>query len=214
MSARTNVAVSQRPFDPKVLPLVHSNGQFSFRPLATIYFVRYKVSDQARNTYMEFKESYSLADVVRVSRGKRRSVQLWAESGAIQAYSATDRRGTGTHRQFSRDETIIACCLNVLAKRQVGIGELIRIGRGIRYFLNRGKFRKLVEDVISAEGWEESWNYFLVIIWTEHRDPYVLLLEESELSPELGNRLKGAGLSVIIPLRKAFENLRISTKAK
>ena len=81
---------------------------------------------------------YSLADIVRISGGKRRSVQLWAEAGAIRAFSRTDRQGTGTHRRFSRDEVIIACCLDSLARRQVGIGELIRIGRGLRKFLNAG----------------------------------------------------------------------------
>lgn len=95
---------------------------------------------------------YSLADVVRISGGKRRSVQLWAEAGAIRAFSRTDRRGTGTHRRFSRDEVIIACCLNGLARRQVGIGELIRIGRGLRKFLNSGDSRREVESAASFKG--------------------------------------------------------------
>src|SRR5450759_1662022 len=93
---------------------------------------------------------YSLADVVRMTGGKRRSVQLWAESGAILAYPATDKRGTGTHRSFSRDEVIIACCLNGLARRQVGIGELILICIWLRTFLNRCIFRAQIEDSISC----------------------------------------------------------------
>jgi hypothetical protein len=148
---------------------------------------------------------YSLADVSRISGGKRRSVQLWAESKAILAYSATDRRGTGTHRRFNRDEVIIACCLNGLARRQVGIGELIRIGRGLRSFLNRGKVRASIEEIISEPAEYES---FLVVIWTEERDPNVLILDESELSPELGNRLKGHGLSIILPLRVCLSGLK------
>jgi hypothetical protein len=149
-------------------------------------------------------EDYSLADVVRMTGGKRRSVQLWAESGAIRAYSATDKRGTGTHRRFSRDEVIIACCLNGLARRQVGIGELIRIGRGLRNFLNRGKFRARIEEAISTT---ETWEDYLVVIWAEDRDPYVLMLDESELSPEIGNRVKGGGLSIILPLRTCLAGL-------
>src|ERR1035437_3747005 len=104
---------------------------------------------------------YSLADVVRMTGGKRRSVHLWAESGAI-----------------------LACCLNGLARRQVGIGELIRIGRGLRTFLNRGKFRAEIEESISGT---EPGEYYLVVIWPEEKDPYVLLLDESEISPEIGN---------------------------
>jgi hypothetical protein len=148
---------------------------------------------------------YSLADVVRMTSGKRRSVQLWAESGAILAYPATDKRGTGTHRSFSRDEVIIACCLNGLARRQVGIGELIRIGRGLRTFLNRGKFRAQIEESISGT---EPGEYYLVVIWPEEKDPYVLLLDESEISPEIGNRVKGHGLSIILPLTKCLSGLK------
>jgi hypothetical protein len=147
---------------------------------------------------------YSLADVVRMSGGKRRSVQLWAEAGAIRAFSRTDKRGTGTHRRFSRDEVIIACCLNGLARRQVGVGELLRIGKGIRKFLNSGNSRRQVEHAISTK---EAWGYYLVIIWEEDRDPCVLMLEESEFSPEIGERVKGHCLSIILPLKKCLAGL-------
>jgi hypothetical protein len=150
-------------------------------------------------------DDYSLVDVARITGGKRRSIQLWAEAQAIRAYSATDRHGTGTHRRFSREEVIIACCLNGLARRQVGIGELIRIGKGIRTFLNRGKARARIEEIIEAK--EASWDEYLVIIWTEHRDPYVSMLEESD-SAEFGNRVIGAGLSIILPLRKCLSGLK------
>ncbi len=153
-------------------------------------------------------EDYSLADVVRITGGKRRSVQLWAEAGAIRAYSATDKRGTGTHRRFSRDEVIIACCLNGLARRQVGIGELIRIGRGLRQYLNRGHSRARIEEVIEAKGWEPSWEEYFVIVWPEEGDPYVLMLEESELSPEVGGRVRRGGLSIILPLRDCLSGLK------
>ena len=164
---------------------------------------------QERNTYLgEIMEDYSLADAVRISGGKRRSVQLWAEAAAIRAHSATDKRGTGTHRRFSRDEVIIACCLNGLARRQVGIGELIRVGRGLRGFLNRGNSRIRIEEIIEAKGWEPSWDEYLVIIWTENQNPYVVMLEESELSPELGTRVTGAGLAIILPLRTCLSGLK------
>jgi hypothetical protein len=148
---------------------------------------------------------YSLADVVRMTGGKRRSVQLWAESGAIRAYSATDKRGTGTHRRFSRDEVIIACCLNGLARRQVGIGELIRIGRGLRRCLNQGQFRAQIEEAISGLA---TWEHYLMVVWPEDKDPYVLLPDESEISPEIGDRVKGHGLSIILPLTKCLSGLK------
>jgi hypothetical protein len=148
---------------------------------------------------------YSLADVVRMTGGKRRSVQLWAESGAILAYPATDKRGTGTQRRFSRDEVIIACCLNGLARRLIGIGELIRVGRGLRAFLNRGKSRADIEGAISGK---EQWEYYLVIFWTEEKDPYVMLLDESEFSLEISDRVKGHGLSIILPLTKCLAGVK------
>ena len=152
----------------------------------------------------ETELDYSLADVVKVSGGKRRSVQLWAEAGAIQAFSRTDKRGTGTHRRFSRDEVIIACLLNGLARRRVGIGELIRIGRGLRKFLKSDDSRKEVEEAISTK---EAWEYYLFVIWEEDRDPYVLMLEEPYFY-EISARVKGRGLSIILPLRKYLAGMR------
>jgi hypothetical protein len=148
---------------------------------------------------------YSLADVVKMSGGKRRSVQLWAEAGAIRAFSRTDKRGTGTHRRFSRDEVIIACCINGLARRQVGIGELIRIGRGLRKFLNAGNSRKDVEDAISGKG---TWAYYLFIIWDEDRDPYVLMPDEPEFAQEINPGKKIHSLTIILSLKRWLAGLR------
>jgi hypothetical protein len=147
---------------------------------------------------------FSLAQLVKVTGGKRRSVQLWAEAAAILAYPTTEKRGTGTHRKFSRVEAIIACVLNALAKRQVGIGELVRIGRGIRAFLNSGKSRVELEEILNRKA---EWNFFLVIIWKHEGDPEVSLNEEPELSPLIGDNVKDDGLSIILPLRRALEGL-------
>jgi hypothetical protein len=140
-----------------------------------------------------------------MSGGKRRSVQLWAEAGAIKAFSRTDKRGTGTHRRFSRDEVIIASCINGLARRQVGIGELIRIGRGLRKFLNAGNSRKDIEDAISGKG---TWEYYLFIIWDEDRDPYVLLPDEREFAQEINPGENVRSLIIILPLKRYLAGLR------
>jgi len=147
---------------------------------------------------------YSLADVVRMSGGKRRSVQLWAEAGAIRAFSRTDKRGTGTHRRFSREEVVIACCLNGLARRQVGIGELIRIGKGFRKFLNDENSRKDVERVISFKG---TYEPLLFIIWDEDREPLVLLPDEPDFTNIISTD-KAHSLTVILPLRRCLAGLR------
>src|SRR6266849_6509502 len=123
---------------------------------------------------------YTLADVVRVSRAKRRSIQLWAEAGVIRAYSLTDRRGTGTHRRFSRDEAIIASVLNVFNRRQVAIGELQRLATGLRTFLNTGRNRKGIEDAITGQ------PRFLIITWQTERSPDVDVCEVGTIEEKIG----------------------------
>jgi hypothetical protein len=145
---------------------------------------------------------YSLADVVNITGGKRRSVQLWADAGAIRALPRTDRRGTGTHRRFSRDEVIIACCLNSLARRQVGIGELARIGKALRKLL--GEYRMGDSILVGTKRYE----WYLFIVWEESRDPDAVFLDEEEFALEITKRVKGRGLSIILPLREAVARLQ------
>ncbi|MCS3449552.1 hypothetical protein M2222_001627 [Bradyrhizobium elkanii] len=77
-------------------------------------------------------DSYSLRDLVEVTGAKRRSLQLWADAGVILAERGTQRAGTGTHRQFSRREAIVACIIRPLAERQIAIGELLALSDRIR----------------------------------------------------------------------------------
>jgi hypothetical protein len=63
------------------------------------------IDRQVRNTYL-VNMKYTLADVVRESSAKRRSVQLWPDADIIRADSSTDRKGTGTHRRFGRDPAV------------------------------------------------------------------------------------------------------------
>ncbi|QKC84384.1 hypothetical protein [Mesorhizobium sp. NZP2077] len=75
---------------------------------------------------------YTLADLTRIVGAKRRTIQLWAEAGAIKADDETERAGTGTHRRFSRREALIACLLKPFADYQMSIGFLIGIADSIR----------------------------------------------------------------------------------
>jgi hypothetical protein len=77
-------------------------------------------------------DSYSLGDLVEITGAKRRSIQLWADAGVIQAERATERAGTGVHRRFSRTEAIVACVIHPFAERQIAIGELLSISALIR----------------------------------------------------------------------------------
>jgi hypothetical protein len=77
-------------------------------------------------------EFFTLADLVKVTGAKRRSLQLWADAGVIKAVKGTHRAGTGTHRLFDPHEAIVACIVHAFALHQIAIGELLTISAGIR----------------------------------------------------------------------------------
>jgi hypothetical protein len=75
---------------------------------------------------------YSLSDLAEISGAKRRTVQLWAEGGALRAEPGSDRMGRGTHREFQQIEAVIAAILARLAPWNISIGKLRRIAEGFR----------------------------------------------------------------------------------
>ena len=75
---------------------------------------------------------YTLADLTRITGAKRRTVQLWAEGGVIRALPGTGHGGKGTHRKFSREETMIACIIHAFARQQMPIGMLLRVSEMLR----------------------------------------------------------------------------------
>jgi hypothetical protein len=74
----------------------------------------------------------TLADIVRATGAKARSVQLWADAGVLLPDPDTDREGSGRHRQFSKREAMIACIIAPFAAEKVAIGGLKAIARGLR----------------------------------------------------------------------------------
>jgi hypothetical protein len=90
--------------------------------------------------------SYTLADLERVTGAKRRSLQLWADAGVIKAMKGTNRAGTGTHRTFSREEAIVACVVYAFALHQIAIGELLSISTKVREALHSRKGRAPTAD--------------------------------------------------------------------
>jgi DNA-binding transcriptional MerR regulator len=112
--------------------------------------------------------SYTLADLVRVTGAKRRSLQLWADAGVIEPERGTNRAGTGTHRRFSREQAIVACIIRGFAERQMAIGELLTIAKRIRaFFRSDDRVKPLVESVIKGEA-----DLMLILeTWMEGRNP-------------------------------------------
>jgi hypothetical protein len=96
---------------------------------------------------------FTLADLVRITGAKRRSLQLWADRGALKAEPETNTAGSGVHRQFSKDEAIIACILNGLALQEVAIGNLVKAANGIRSaYFRVPHLRETFEEALRGEG--------------------------------------------------------------
>lgn len=75
---------------------------------------------------------YTLADIVRRTGAKRRSVQLWADAGVIRALEETQHGGSGVHRLFGDQELEIAALVSALAEMAISIGALKFIADHIR----------------------------------------------------------------------------------
>lgn len=150
--------------------------------------------------------SYSLADLVEIVGAKRRSIQLWADAGAIQAESGSERAGRGVHRRFSRDEAIIACIVYAFASRTMAIGELRSIGDVVR----RRFIPEKREEIASAIN-DES-DCYLAVIWTEHyRDTVMNVVKERGKPPTWAQftRLAGKGsFAAVVMLNPYFAGLR------
>jgi hypothetical protein len=89
---------------------------------------------------------YSLSHLAVMTDLTPRTVQVWAEAGALRALPGTERRGTGVPRRFSWDEAAIACVLAPLSKLQVSIGTLLQVAGSIRPHMDilRPKLRDAV----------------------------------------------------------------------
>jgi hypothetical protein len=74
----------------------------------------------------------TLADIVKATGAKPRTVQLWADAGVIVPELGSDREGSGRHRQFSKREAAIASIIAPFAVEKVAIGGLKAIAFGLR----------------------------------------------------------------------------------
>lgn len=146
---------------------------------------------------------YTLADLVRVTGAKRRSLQLWADAGVIRAKKGTNRAGTGTHRLFSRDEAIVACIIHAFALHQMSIGELLNISRAAPRYPDSPLRRIFVEPTIRGESdavmvfssWREKGHVLFGVSYSHADDQNLLsqFLLEALSRPE--------GFASVIKLR-------------
>ncbi len=126
----------------------------------------------------------TLAEVVKLTGAKRRSVQLWADAGIILAVEGTDRAGTGVHRRFNSDEVKLIALLVPLARWGVSIGllrafarsfrEAFRFGSsGRKRFPTEAKLARAFERVAAGEG-----NNYLVFSHTQKTLMFDVITDE------------------------------------
>ena len=94
---------------------------------------------------------HTLADITQITGAKRRTVQLWAEAGAIKAEPLTERAGSGVHRVFSDEEVFVACVLNGLASKSISIGVLIRAAEAFRSLIATPSFKEIIFNAIDGK---------------------------------------------------------------
>jgi hypothetical protein len=132
----------------------------------------------------------TLADIVRATGAKSRSVQLWADAGVILPDPGSDREGSGRHRQFSKREAMIACIIAPFAAEKVAIGGLKAIARGLREIrfsseervLNQalaGRGRNFIQITTFLDDESGKTGYAIRLINSDHTNmPLLQFLEE------------------------------------
>jgi DNA-binding transcriptional MerR regulator len=75
---------------------------------------------------------YSASDVARLSGAPLRAVRYWALTRVLEAAPESDRAGTGKHRQFSKQEVLIACVVQYFSSRGLQVGQLTNISKTLR----------------------------------------------------------------------------------
>ena len=72
-------------------------------------------------------DEFTLAQVAEITGAKPRTIQFWADNGVLVPSTATQRAGRGTHRRFSRAETIFATIVHGFARQNVSLGRLVQL---------------------------------------------------------------------------------------
>jgi DNA-binding transcriptional MerR regulator len=75
---------------------------------------------------------YSASDVARLAGAPLRAVRYWALTRVLEAAPESDRAGTGKHRQFGKQEVLIACIVQYFAAKGLQVGQLTKISKTFR----------------------------------------------------------------------------------
>jgi len=115
--------------------------------------------------------TYTVADVIKATGLKRRTVQFWADKGVIQATRATQEGGSGVHRSFTRNEVIIACLMHPFSLGWHGdqtrsLSELREMAKTLRHLLRSRVTAEDLEAAIKGQG-----SFYLVFFWRFGQTP-------------------------------------------
>jgi DNA-binding transcriptional MerR regulator len=106
------------------------------------------------------------SDVARLSGAPMHTIRYWAQTSVLEA--VRDQTGTGHHRQFSREEVVIASVVQYFSSRGVQVEHLADISKTLRAALLsevwawdclngaiRGDFKVFM--VVPDQGLEHGW---------------------------------------------------------
>ena len=109
--------------------------------------------------------TYTVADVIKATGLKRRTVQFWADKEVIHATKGTQEGGSGVHRSFTRNELIIACLIHPLSlgwrrDQTRSLGELKELARALRNLLRLAVTREDFDAAVAGNG-----QFYLILTW-------------------------------------------------
>jgi hypothetical protein len=144
---------------------------------------------------------YSASDVARLSGAPLRAVRYWALTRVLEAAPESDRAGTGKHRQFGKEEVLIACIVQYFSSRGIQLGLLTDISKMLRAAILadewtidclsgaiRDEFR--VYMTVQDQGLEWGW----ISLYSENRPPH----NGAPLSPVISAKIDGVVEPVMV----------------
>jgi len=104
-----------------------------------------------------------VADLIKATNASPRTIKFWVDQGLIRATKASEGGGHGVHRQFTRNELILACLLLPLSIGWRGdqtrtLSELKELAKEVRFVI-------AIEQECIEKAIEGRRPYYLVLTW-------------------------------------------------
>lgn len=104
-----------------------------------------------------------MADLIKATKVSPRTIKFWVDQGLIRATKASEGGGHGVHRQFTRNELILACLLLPLSIGWRGdqtraLSELKELAKQVRFVI--ATEQECIERAIAGRR-----PYYLFLTW-------------------------------------------------